>query len=204
MCVQNFIKISARVWISISPPHTNRQSNSGMSIFIYRLAEVPGTAWTNLQPEKHLLFCKQFQRCVLQLIGFQAPPRLKGGGGQSCIKTFLGQVEMCLQNFIRIGAWVWISISVIFIRVTADYYYPDWGCLIDCILKSVMKNCWLGWRSIETTTLDLNSQSGAFDQSATTIPYKCFTDINGHGARVVMWFQAGILSWQPGFDSSPG
>jgi len=34
MCVQNFIKISAEVLISISPPHTNRQTNICMPIFI--------------------------------------------------------------------------------------------------------------------------------------------------------------------------
>jgi len=36
--------------------------------------------------------------------------------------------------------------------VTADYYYPDWGCHVDF-------SC--------TTTLDLSSQSGAYDISAT-------------------------------------
>jgi len=65
--------------------------------FICLLAEVPGAAWVNLQPAEYLLFC--FQKCFLQ------------GGGQTCAKTFLGLVEMSLQNFIRIGAWVWISIS---------------------------------------------------------------------------------------------
>jgi len=34
-----------------------------------------------------------------------------GGGGQTCTKTFLGQVGMCAENFIKIGAGVWISIS---------------------------------------------------------------------------------------------
>jgi len=33
------------------------------------------------------------------------------GVGQTCTKTFLEQVEMCMQNFIRIVAWVWIFIS---------------------------------------------------------------------------------------------
>jgi len=28
------------------------------------------------------------------------------GGGQTCTKTFLGQVGMCVQNFIKIGARV--------------------------------------------------------------------------------------------------
>jgi len=98
MCVQDFIKIGAGVWISICPPHTNRQTNKHLCAHFYkgRLAEVPGAARVNLQPA---LFCKQFQKCVLQLIGFQAP-RLKRG-----------QVGMCLQNFTRIGAWVWVSIS---------------------------------------------------------------------------------------------
>jgi len=37
--------------------------------------------------------------------------RGEGGGGQTWTKTFLGQVGMCVQNFIKIGAGVWISIS---------------------------------------------------------------------------------------------
>jgi len=37
MCVQNFIKIGAKVWISISPPHTNRRTNRQTSVrpFLY-------------------------------------------------------------------------------------------------------------------------------------------------------------------------
>jgi len=34
-----------------------------------------------------------------------------GGGGQTTTKTFLGQVGICLPNFIKIGAGGWISIS---------------------------------------------------------------------------------------------
>jgi len=40
MCVENFIKTGAGVWISISPPHTNRQTdrqtNICTPIYIYR------------------------------------------------------------------------------------------------------------------------------------------------------------------------
>jgi len=32
ICVQNLIKISAGVWISISPPHTNRQTDKQTNI----------------------------------------------------------------------------------------------------------------------------------------------------------------------------
>jgi len=46
----------------------------------------------NLQPAEHLLF--GFQKCGFQLLGFQAP-----------------QAQMCLQNFILIGARVWITVS---------------------------------------------------------------------------------------------
>jgi len=56
-----------------------------------------------MQPAEHL--CPS---------GFRVsgPPRPRGGrGGQTCIKTFPGQVGMCVQNFIKIGAGVWISIS---------------------------------------------------------------------------------------------
>jgi len=35
MCVQNIIKISAGVWISVKPPHTNRPTNICTPIFIY-------------------------------------------------------------------------------------------------------------------------------------------------------------------------
>jgi len=38
-------------------------------------------------------------------------PGGEGGGDQTWTKTFLGQVGMCVQNFIKIGAGIWISIS---------------------------------------------------------------------------------------------
>jgi len=38
-------------------------------------------------------------------------PQGGGGGGQTWTKIFLGQVGMCVQNFIKLGAGVWISIS---------------------------------------------------------------------------------------------
>jgi len=57
-----------------------------------------------MQPAEHL--CPS---------GFRVsgPPGPGGawGGGQTCIQTFPGQVGMCMQNFIKIGAGVWISIS---------------------------------------------------------------------------------------------
>jgi len=31
-------------------------------------------------------------------------PQAQGGRGQTCNKTFLGQVGMCMENFIKIGA----------------------------------------------------------------------------------------------------
>jgi len=51
---------------------------------------------------------------------------------------------------------------------TADYHYPDWECLADFFSNPGLKNCWHGWPGIEptTTTLDLSSQSGAYDLSA--------------------------------------
>jgi len=45
--------------------------------------------------------------------------------------------------------------------VTADYYYPDRGCLFDFLPFGVEKL--LTWQGIEQTTLDLSSQSGAFE-----------------------------------------
>jgi len=73
--------------------------NSKMvQIIISILAEVTGAARVNMQFAEHL--CPS---------GFRVsgPP---GQGGQTCIKTFLRQVGMCMQNFIKIGAVVWISI----------------------------------------------------------------------------------------------
>jgi len=53
---------------------------------------------------------------------------------------------------------------------TADYYYPDWECLVDFFCNPGLKNCWHGWPGIEPPTLDLSSQSGAYDFSATATP----------------------------------
>jgi len=49
---------------------------------------------------------------------------------------------------------------------TADYYYPDLGCLFDFLCNPGLKNCWHGLLGIKPTTFDLSSQSGAFDLSA--------------------------------------
>jgi len=32
--------------------------------------------------------------------------------------------------------------------VPADYYYPDWGCLVDCLCISGLKNCMLGGQGL--------------------------------------------------------
>jgi len=53
------------------------------------------------------LICNLRNIFVLQVLEFQAPrPMGEKGGGQTCIKTFLGHVGMCVQNFIKIGAGV--------------------------------------------------------------------------------------------------
>jgi len=36
---------------------------------------------------------------------------------------------------------------------TADYYYPDWGCLVDIFCYPRLKNCHHGLLGIEPTTL---------------------------------------------------
>jgi len=51
--------------------------------------------------------------------------------------------------------------------VAADYYYPDWECLVDWFCNPVLKNCWHGRPGIELTTLDLCSQSDVYDLSVT-------------------------------------
>jgi len=69
------------------------------------LAEVPGAARLNLQPFVSEKMCSSAYRV-------SSPPGPGGrGGGPTGTKTFLGQVGMCVQNFIKIGAGVWISIS---------------------------------------------------------------------------------------------
>jgi len=42
-------------------------------------------------------------------VNSQTAPRPRGRG-QTCTKTFLWQVGMCVQNFIKIRAGVWISV----------------------------------------------------------------------------------------------
>jgi len=76
------------------------------------LAEVPGAAQVNLQLAEHLLFCKQYSKICPSAFSILSPQAQGGGGeGQTCTKTLLGQVRMCVENFIKIGAGVWISIS---------------------------------------------------------------------------------------------
>jgi len=50
--------------------------------------------------------------------------------------------------------------------VNADYYYPEWGCLVDFFAIWGWK--WLAWAAGDWThnRLDLCSQSGTNDQSA--------------------------------------
>jgi len=47
----------------------------------------------------------------------------EGGGGQTCPKTFLGHVCTCDQNFIQIGARVWVSINPLFPTDKQTYLY---------------------------------------------------------------------------------
>jgi len=84
-----------------------------LSYFISILSEVPWTFQVNLQPAEHLLFWKQFSKMCPSAVRISGPPCPDGGGGkcQTCTKTFLEQMGMWVQNFIKIGAAVWISIS---------------------------------------------------------------------------------------------
>jgi len=52
--------------------------------------------------------------------------------------------------------------------VIADYYYPDWACLVDFLLQSRVEKL-LAWAAGDWTDnpLDLCSQSGDYDLSAT-------------------------------------
>jgi len=55
--------------------------------------------------------------------------------------------------------------------VTADYYYPDWGCLVDFFAIEVEKL--LAWAAGDWThnPWDICSQSGAHDLSAKATPW---------------------------------
>jgi len=57
------------------------------------------------------LFYKEFPKMSSSAFSILGPPG-PGGGGQTFAKTLLGQVGMCAQNFIMIGAGVWISIFI--------------------------------------------------------------------------------------------
>jgi len=46
---------------------------------------------------------------AFRVSGLPGPDRGRQGD-QACTKTFLGQVWMCVQNFIKIGAGVLISL----------------------------------------------------------------------------------------------
>jgi len=77
--------------------------NVDAQVSFLQLAEGPGTARVNMQPAEHLY-----------LSGFRVSgPQVQGseGEGQTCIKTFLGQVGMNVQNFVKVDAGVWIFIS---------------------------------------------------------------------------------------------
>jgi len=82
-----------------------------LEFYINLIAEVPSPAWVNLQPAKHFSLCKQFSKMFPSAFSVLGLPGPGGGGGQTCTKSLLGQVGMCVENFIKIGAGGWISIS---------------------------------------------------------------------------------------------
>jgi len=53
------------------------------------------------------------------------------------------------------------SREIIFARVTADYYYPDWGWHVDFFCNLGLKNCRYDWGLNPQPYL--SSQSGVFD-----------------------------------------
>jgi len=58
-----------------------------------------------LQPAEHILFYKEFSKMSPSAFSILRPPGPGGRGwGQTWTKTFLGQLGMCVQNFIKIGA----------------------------------------------------------------------------------------------------
>jgi len=61
----------------------------------------------------------------------------------------------------------WITL----IRVTKDYYYPDWVCLVDFFAIWGWKIAGVSGWGLNPPTLDLCSQSGAYDLSAMATLY---------------------------------
>jgi len=58
---------------------------------------------------------------------------------------------------------------IIFARVTADYYYPEWGHLVNFFAIWGWKIAGMGSWGLNPQHLDHCSQSGAFDLSATAM-----------------------------------
>jgi len=54
------------------------------------------------------------------------------------------------------------AMNIIISMVTADYYYPDWAYAVLMFLQAGIEKV-LVWLGIEPVTLDLSSQSGAYD-----------------------------------------
>jgi len=54
---------------------------------------------------------------------------------------------------------------------TPDDYYPDWECLVDFFLQSGVEKllAWVAGDWTHNHTLDLSSQSGAYDLSANSM-----------------------------------
>jgi len=102
-CAFNLVKF--RKWITVKENSGKRKNMKSQ----LRYPALPGLICNLLNI---LFFGISFQKCFLQLLGFQASQAQGvGGRGQTCTKTFLGQVEMCVENFIKIGEGVWISNS---------------------------------------------------------------------------------------------
>jgi len=99
MCVQNFITISAGVWISISPPPTNRQTDKHLYvhfyIYFYTSHPGPGTAREKFD----------------ELTSFGVWGTLGSGGWLGAVmlvlRTIPGLVGRSVQNLVEIGPVVW-------------------------------------------------------------------------------------------------
>jgi len=66
--------------------------------------------------------------------------------------------------------------------ITADYYYPDWECLVDFFGNPGLKNCWHGWPGIKPTTLDHSSHA-----------VRCLWPL-GHGIPLLLFISDGSRS----------
>jgi len=87
---------------------TYKQTSVRQFIYIYIQLRYPALSELICNLLNIFYFVNSFQKCVLQLLGFQAPEAQGVRGHRSNLDQNL---HFFVQNFIEISAGVWISIS---------------------------------------------------------------------------------------------